>query len=539
MPHRAGPLRWLVAALLQLLLAVPALAQERVALVIGNGAYRSAPPLANPANDARAMAGLLERLGFRVETGLDLDRLAMEELVATFEEKARAAEVAFVFYAGHGIQVAGRNYLVPIDASLRRESDVRRLIEADWVLESAGRARRLAVVFLDACRDNPLAESYASTSRSAAVGRGLASIGRAPANLLVAYATAADATAADGLGRHSPFTEALLEHLPARGVELRLALGRVRDSVARRTDQQQIPYTYGSLGGDEFYLARVPAKRQRRPHRRPRPPSSCWPGPRAVRAHPCATARTAPSWYRWPPAGSTWARRPTSPATRRTRGRSARFAWPGPSPSAASRSPWRNGTPVRRPAPAPGGPTIAAWAVAACPPSTSAPRTPWPTSPGSRPRPATPTGCPARPSGNMPPAPSPLPPIPGGPGSIRPWSPARAAPARRARAGRRRPAASRPTPSASSTWRAACGSGPPTAGTSVCAAVPADGRAADAGNCLARVLKGGSFLSRPHAVRPASRDWAFAGQREVTRGFRVARDLLPREAAPALAAAGP
>ena len=257
MHHRAWPIGWLIGAML--LLAAPAPAQqpaptERVALVIGNGAYRSAVPLANPANDARAMAGLLQRLGFRVDTGIDLERLAMEELVATFEEEARAADVAFVFYAGHGIQVAGRNYLVPIDASLQRESDVRRLIEADWVLESAGRARRLAVVFLDACRDNPLAATYAAASRSAAVGRGLASIGRAPPNMLVAYATAADATAADGQGVHSPFTTALLEHLPTPGVELRLALGRVRDAVAQHTGQQQIPYTYGSLGGDEFYL---------------------------------------------------------------------------------------------------------------------------------------------------------------------------------------------------------------------------------------------------------------------------------------------
>jgi formylglycine-generating enzyme required for sulfatase activity len=188
-------------------------------------------------------------LGFGSITGIDLERLAMEELVATFEEQARAADVAFVFYAGHGIQVAGRNYLVPIDASLQRESDVRRLIEADWVLESAGRARRLAVVFLDACRDNPLAATYAAASRSAAVGRGLASIGRAPPNMLVAYATAAD-----GQGLHSPFTTALLEHLPTPDVELRLALGRVRDAVAQRTGQEQIPYTYGSLGGDEFYL---------------------------------------------------------------------------------------------------------------------------------------------------------------------------------------------------------------------------------------------------------------------------------------------
>lgn len=539
MPHPARPLRWLVAALLQLLLAVPALAQERVALVIGNGAYRSAPPLANPANDARAMAGLLERLGFQVETGLDLDRLAMEELVATFEEKARAAEVAFVFYAGHGIQVAGRNYLVPIDASLRRESDVRRLIEADWVLESAGRARRLAVVFLDACRDNPLAESYASTSRSAAVGRGLASIGRAPANLLVAYATAADATAADGLGRHSPFTEALLEHLPARGVELRLALGRVRDSVARRTDQQQIPYTYGSLGGDEFYLA--PAAREEAAP--PPPPAApavqllarseggagaplrdcpdcpelvplaagrfnlgsppdepgheADEGPqRAVRlARPFAIGRFEVTMAEWDAcaAAGACAWRPDD----RGLGRGRLPAFELSAEDALAYLAWLTATtghPYRLP-------SEAEWEYAARALSAS----PYPWGTGVDPAMVACEGC----AGD---------------------------------AGPRRPAAAGSFPAnafglfdmAGSLWE----------WTADCwnerlAAVPADGRAADAGNCLARVLKGGSFLSRPHALRPASRDWAFAGQREVTRGFRVARDLLPGEAAPALAAAGP
>ncbi len=227
---------------------------RRVALVIGNGAYENAPALVNPANDARAMAGMLRRVGFEVLEGVDLGRAAMEELLARFEERAREAEAALAFFAGHGVQVDGRNYLLPIDARLEQKADLRRQIQADWLVEDAGRAKRLALVILDACRDNPLARSLQARGRGLGVGRGLAQIQDQPPNTLVAYATAADATAADGEGANSPFTAALLEHLPTPGLEIGLALRRVRDAVIERTGGRQRPFTYGSLGGEEFYL---------------------------------------------------------------------------------------------------------------------------------------------------------------------------------------------------------------------------------------------------------------------------------------------
>lgn len=235
-------------------LAAPASAERRVALVIGNGAYVDAARLPNPPNDAQAVAALLTELGFAVRTGFDLGRDGMEDAVADFEEAAVGAEVAFVFFAGHGMQVDGANFLFPVDARLDRRQDLYRLLDARRLVEAASRARRLAIVLLDACRDNPLARSFGQRTRSVSVGRGLTTIVDTPPNVLVAYATADGATAEDGVGRHSPFTAALLEHLPSPGVELRLLFGRIRDAVIARTQNRQQPYIYGSLGGDPFYI---------------------------------------------------------------------------------------------------------------------------------------------------------------------------------------------------------------------------------------------------------------------------------------------
>lgn len=236
--------------------AVPG--ERRVALVIGNGAYRDTPILKNPANDGRAMASLLSQLGFEVLSGINLDRAAMEDLIDRFAERVDTADVALAFYAGHGIQVDGRNYLLPVDAKLERRQDVRRLIDAQVLVDETGRAKRLALVMLDACRDNPLARSLQAKERSLGVGRGLAVIQGRLGNTLVAYATAADATAADGEGDNSPYTTALLEHLPTPGLEIGLAFRRVRDSVIKRTGGKQQPFTYGSLGGEELYLVPRP-----------------------------------------------------------------------------------------------------------------------------------------------------------------------------------------------------------------------------------------------------------------------------------------
>lgn len=238
----------------------PALAQ-RVALVIGNGEYRNTVPLANPGNDAVAVANMLQGLGFQLVGGgpmRDLDRLALEDSIAAFGRAAETAQIALVFYAGHAIQVAGENYLIPIDAEVGSERDLRRLVPMRYAIDEAGTAARLGVVILDACRDNPFATQLARAlgpSRSTSIGRGLSQVEAAPTDVLVAYATRADDVADDGVGRHSPFTAALLEHLPRPNLEIRLAFGAVRDTVLAATGGRQEPFIYGSLGAEPIYLA--------------------------------------------------------------------------------------------------------------------------------------------------------------------------------------------------------------------------------------------------------------------------------------------
>ena len=231
-------------------------AEMRVALVIGNGAYATLPKLANPPTDAAAIAARLRTLGFDVMEGIDLGKAAMDESVRSFGRKAVAADVALVFYAGHGVQVGGRNYLVPVDAGLpTREQDLRYdFVDVAGIMGELAGTKRLRIVVLDACRDNPIpSELQRSVGRGLAADRGLA----APPgldNTLIAYATAADATAADGGGRDSPFTTALLNHLGDPGLDVRLMFGRVRDEVRRATDNRQNPFVYESLGGDAFYF---------------------------------------------------------------------------------------------------------------------------------------------------------------------------------------------------------------------------------------------------------------------------------------------
>lgn len=241
-------------ALLLCLCAPLARAEQRVALVIGNGAYAAVPALPNPANDARAMAESLRLLGFDATALIDADKPAMDAALRAFGRRAAEADVAMVFYAGHGVQVDGRNYLVPVDARLPRQTQDLRydFVDVAAVMEELAGARRLRIVVLDACRDNPIAQQLGrATGRALGGARGLAT----PAdmdNTLIAYATAADATAADGEGAHSPFTAALLEHIGDAGVDIRLMFGRVRDKVRSATANRQNPFVYVSLGGDSF-----------------------------------------------------------------------------------------------------------------------------------------------------------------------------------------------------------------------------------------------------------------------------------------------
>lgn len=241
-------------------LAFPALAEKRVALVIGNSAYKHAPALANPKNDAEGMAASLKRLGFEVLAGTDLDKPAMEKLLQAFAERLETADVALVFYAGHGLQVHGRNYLVPIDGKLDRESDLAfQAVPLDLVQQLMEQGQRTNIVILDACRDNPLARNLARTmgTRSTSIGRGLGET-KAGVGTLIVYATQPGNVALDGEGKNSPFTLSLLKHIEAPGLEIRQVLTRVRNEVIVATRDRQVPWDSSSLRGD-FYFAAAPA----------------------------------------------------------------------------------------------------------------------------------------------------------------------------------------------------------------------------------------------------------------------------------------
>ena len=243
--------------------ALPASAPDpsRIALVIGNSGYLHAPTLPNPRNDADDVAALLGRMGFTVMSATDLDRSAMEDVMIRFAKAAAKAEIAVTYYAGHGLQVDGTNYLVPIDADIEDELDLRRLIRLDDMVRDTGRAERFGFVMVDACRDNPfevaLSRSLAGASRSTGLSRGLAAP-TVPARVLVTFATAATQTAADGRGRNSPFAAGVLQHL-AEPDDIRIVVGRIVDAVAEATQQRQRPDMWGSLGGERIFLVKPEA----------------------------------------------------------------------------------------------------------------------------------------------------------------------------------------------------------------------------------------------------------------------------------------
>ena len=234
----------------------------RVALVIGNGQYANANVLPNPPNDAHAVAGTLRQIGFDVQEGENLSYTAMETQLHEFLHKAANASVVLVFYAGHGMQVDGKNYLIPVDAKLAEATDLPfETIEIDKVLDQLGDPGHTNIILLDACRDNPLARSFAShlpATRSAAVATGLAAYSAVGTGTLIAYATAPGQTALDGQGKDSPFTTSLLHFLPTPGLEIRQVLTRVRAEVAAETSNRQIPWDNSSLMGDVILVAQDP-----------------------------------------------------------------------------------------------------------------------------------------------------------------------------------------------------------------------------------------------------------------------------------------
>ncbi|MCW1840953.1 caspase family protein [Prosthecomicrobium hirschii] len=237
----------------------PAWAGGRVALLIGNGAYRNAA-LTNPVNDVTALRASLVDAGFdSVDVGLDLGRSAMLKALDVFTAKARNADIAVVFYSGHGIEIGGSNYLIPTDAQLASDRDVKyEAVALDDVLAAAEGSAGLKLIILDACRDNPFLEGMRRVQMRGNLGKGLARAESATPNMLIAYATAPGRVAADGTGDRSPFTAALARHLTTPGLDVRIALGKVRDDViaaTRESGDPQIPYLSGSVGGHLVALA--------------------------------------------------------------------------------------------------------------------------------------------------------------------------------------------------------------------------------------------------------------------------------------------
>lgn len=233
--------RWFLLFFFMWLVCSSAQAGHRVALVIGNSAYKSVPRLANPANDATLVGGMFKKAGFdSVDVRLDLNVGEMRKALREFGGRARDAEVAVIYYAGHGIELDGTNYLIPTDATLETDSDVLdETLPLDRAMFAVEPAKQLRLIILDACRDNPFAKTMKRTIASRAIGRGLAKIEPASPNTMIAFAAKAGSTASDGDAKNSPFAAALVERLPTPGLDLRKAFGFVRDDVLKNTGNKQ------------------------------------------------------------------------------------------------------------------------------------------------------------------------------------------------------------------------------------------------------------------------------------------------------------
>ncbi|MDX8490267.1 caspase family protein [Mesorhizobium sp. VK22B] len=234
-------------------------AAKRVALVIGNSKYVNAVPLPNPANDAQLIASTLRNAGFDVIEGVDQDNQGMHSLISRFTEESYNADLAVIFYAGHGMQVDGKNYLIPVDAELTSPAYLKtRTVQIDEFMAALPPDPAVGVIILDACRDNPLARTLAaSLPKSRSLGAGLAPVeakadGVGTGGVLIAYATDPGAIAFDGNGVDSPYSLALAKHLTEPGVEIQSALTRVRGEVTEATQGRQRPWHNASLGREVF-----------------------------------------------------------------------------------------------------------------------------------------------------------------------------------------------------------------------------------------------------------------------------------------------
>jgi uncharacterized caspase-like protein len=256
--------------------------EKRIALVIGNSAYRHTGILANPKNDAEAVAKLLKTMGFAdVRLRTDLDYGGMREGIRLFGKSAADAEIALIYFAGHGLEISGENYLVPVDARLAHVRDLEyETVSLASVLSAVESARRLKLVILDACRNNPLGHKIVLRSGpTRGLGRGLGRI-EPTGEVLVAYAAKAGTLAEDGAGKHSPYAQALLKHMATPGLDVIRMFGRVKEAVLEATQSAQEPWIYGSPGGEPVAL--VPALA------RPAPPEKIAPAPPAPSETPGA-----------------------------------------------------------------------------------------------------------------------------------------------------------------------------------------------------------------------------------------------------------
>ncbi|WP_426231078.1 caspase family protein [Pararhizobium sp. DWP3-4] len=241
----------LAIVLLSFFLCGPSFAERKVALLIGNSAYSGgAAVLKNPSNDIDMLKTVLQRAAFEVYDFKDLSRSAMSDALSEFEEKAAGADIGLVFYSGHGLELNGTNYLLPVDATLASDRDVKyEALELDDVLQSLSKVVKLKLVLLDACRDNPFLAKMKRVATRGVATRGLARLDdiSTDSNLLVGYATAPGQVAFDGAGTNSPYTIALARHLVEPGIEVETALRAVAKDVYQSTGGKQRPYKTGSI----------------------------------------------------------------------------------------------------------------------------------------------------------------------------------------------------------------------------------------------------------------------------------------------------
>src|SRR3954469_23448800 len=237
-------------------------AEKRVALVVGNSNYQTVPQLPNPSRDATAVAKMFRDAGFdTVDTLINVGNLEFKRAIRKFETIADQADIAVVYYAGHGVEISGVNYLIPVDARLASDRDSEdEAIPLERLVGSADGAKRLRLIVLDACRDNPFVKSMRRERKTAsrAVSAGLGKAEPTSTDTLIAYAAKAGSTADDGDGLPRPFTTSVLKNLTVPGLDVRLAFWRVRDEVLKMTDSRQEPFVYGALGGGNIALVPAP-----------------------------------------------------------------------------------------------------------------------------------------------------------------------------------------------------------------------------------------------------------------------------------------